>query len=220
MQQPPYQPPQSPKRSRRHLWLIVSIAAGVIILSCVTCGIIGSMASPPKTAAGTTPTIQPTQPLSQVATEATALAPSPTPTINSLTPTPTPTSTPTANMTPTSTPIKAVQPTPTPTQAIIQPTPTPTHPAPTPTPKPQPTPTQCVGVNGNPWCYDFSPGNLIYYPPNGFCNYFNCITTFYSSDDPGDGYIIECQDGTYSQSGGESGACSYHGGELRPLYSH
>jgi len=25
---------------------------------------------------------------------------------------------------------------------------------------------------------------------------------------------------TYSQSGGESGACSSHGGVMRPLYSH
>jgi hypothetical protein len=31
--------------------------------------------------------------------------------------------------------------------------------------------------------------------------------------------VDECHDGTYSHSGGRSGACSYHGGELRPLYS-
>jgi hypothetical protein len=93
-------------------------------------------------------------------------------------------------------------------------------PAPKPTPKPKPTPTHCIGVNNNPWCYDFNSGGLIYTPPNGFCGYFNCIATFYAPDDPGDGYIIECQDSTFSQSGGESGACSHHGGEMRPLYSH
>jgi hypothetical protein len=31
---------------------------------------------------------------------------------------------------------------------------------------------------------------------------------------------VECSDGMYSQSGGESGSCSHHGGNLRPLYSH
>lgn len=119
----------------------------------------------------------------------------------------TPTPTPTQKPAPTATPTQKPTPRPTPTQIVIHPTPTPTQ-------------AHCVAINNNPWCYNFSPGNLINYPPSGFCNYFNCIPTFYGSDDPGDGYIIECQDGTYSQSGGESGACSYHGGEMRPLYSH
>lgn len=89
-----------------------------------------------------------------------------------------------------------------------------------PPPKPTPTKSTCQAINNNPWCYNFSPGTLIYYPPNGFCTYFNCITSFYGSDDPGDGYIVECTDTTYSQSGGERGACSGHGGVLRPLYHH
>jgi len=127
--------------------------------------------------------------------------------------------------TPTATPatISKVIPTVAPT---VKPTPIPTQ---KPTPKPQPTqpplhptPTKpaCQAVNNNPWCYNFSPGKLIYIPPNGFCGYFNCIPTFYAADDPGDGYIVQCNDGTYSQSGGESGACSHHGGVSRPLYSH
>jgi hypothetical protein len=29
--------------------------------------------------------------------------------------------------------------------------------------------------------------------------------------------VMECQDGMYSKSGGRSGSCSYHGGNLRPL---
>ncbi len=111
---------------------------------------------------------------------------------------------------PTTVPIKT--PTPKPTSRPT-PKPQPTHVVPTPTPA-------HTGVNGNPWGYNFSPGKLIYYPPNGFCNYFKCISSFKGSDDPGDGYIIECRDQTYSQSGGERGACSYHGGEMRPLYSH
>lgn len=123
---------------------------------------------------------------------------------------------------PTDIPTQKPTPTPTAKPSVAplhpsQPTPAPTH-APQPTHPPQPTPTHpsC----SNPWCYDFNPGALIYYPPNGFCNYFNCIASFYGSDDPGDGYVVQCTDGTFSQSGGERGACSYHGGVSRPLYSH
>lgn len=107
-------------------------------------------------------------------------------------------------------------PTPLPTQP---PTPTPkptaTHP-PTPTPKPTQPPAH-TGVNGNPWGYDFTPGNLIYNPPETFCDYFDCIPSFWTSTN---GYVDECNDDMYSHSGGRSGACSHHGGEMRPLYSH
>jgi len=101
---------------------------------------------------------------------------------------------------------------------VIVPTDTPT-PAPTATPQPKPTPKpkpHCVAVNNNPWCYNFQPGNLIYTPPAAFCAYFPCISNFWN----GSGYVIECQDGMYSKSGGRSGSCSHHGGNLRPLYSH
>ncbi len=129
----------------------------------------------------------------------------------------TPTSTP-VPLKPTAAPTTAPTAAPVPTQV---PTTAPTKPPPPPPTQPPPAPTQPPsGVNGNPWGYDFNPGNLISIPPDGFCNYFACIATFYAADDPGDGYIIECVDGTYSQSGGESGACSHHGGEMRTLYSH
>ena len=95
------------------------------------------------------------------------------------------------------------------------PTPPPT-PTPTPTPRPSPTPAP-TGVYGNPWGYNFTPGNLIYNPPSTFCSYFNCIPSFWNSTN---GYVVECADATFSHSGGRSGACSYHGGEWRPLYSH
>ncbi len=112
---------------------------------------------------------------------------------------------------------KAPDPTPRPT---MQPTPIAPKPTPTPIP-PKPTPTPCPGINCNPWGYNFSsPGKLIYYPPAGFCTYFACIPTFIEPDDPGDGYVVQCSDGLFSQSGGERGACSYHGGVSRPLYSH
>jgi hypothetical protein len=31
--------------------------------------------------------------------------------------------------------------------------------------------------------------------------------------------VAECNDQMYSHSGGRQGACSYHGGEMRPLYA-
>ncbi len=94
-------------------------------------------------------------------------------------------------------------------------------PTPTPSPTPRPTPTatpvqQPTGVNGNPWGYDFTSGNLIYNPPADFCSYFACISNFWN----GHGYVNECQDSNYSLSGGIRGDCSHHGGELQPLYSH
>jgi len=123
----------------------------------------------------------------------------------------------------TDTPTSFVLPTDTPTpEPTIAPAPTPTPapvvvvPTPTPRPAPPPTPTPCPGVNCNPWGYNFSLGNLITSPPDAFCQYFNCIDNF----DNGNGYVVECNDGMYSLSGGISGACSYHSGVWRPLYSH
>lgn len=111
-------------------------------------------------------------------------------------------------------------------QSVVtsEPTPTPTpKPTPSPTPKPTPTPTpkptQAIaqtGVGGNPWGYNFNSGNLIYNPPSAFCSYFDCINSFWS----GSGFVNECNDDTYSKSGGIRGDCSHHGGELQPLYSH
>lgn len=117
---------------------------------------------------------------------------------------PTATATPTATAVPTAT-ATTVPPTPTPKP---RPTATPRPPAPTATPKP-------TGVNGNPWGYNFSCCNYIYSPPSDFCGqYFTCIPSFWTSTN---GYVEECQDGTYSHSGGRSGSCSYHGGNLRAL---
>ena len=135
--------------------------------------------------------------------------------------TPTPTDTVAFVSQVTSTPTLAltVKPTPAPThKAIAQVQPTQPHLQPTQPPS-RPTPARpiCQAVNGNPWCYNFSPGNLIYNPPSNFCDYFNCITSFWQSTN---GYVDECNDGMYSHSGGVQGACSRHGGEMRPLYSH
>ena len=84
-----------------------------------------------------------------------------------------------------------------------------------PTPRPTPPPSTC-GAPPNPWGYNFCGGNVINSPQSNFCGYFNCIPSFWTSTN---GYVDECTDGTYSHSGGVSGACSHHGGERRPLYS-
>ena len=71
------------------------------------------------------------------------------------------------------------------------------------------------GVFHNPWGFEFTGSRLVYRPPGDFCSYFACITSFWS----GRGYVVQCVDGWFSRSGGISGACSYHGGESRPLYA-
>ncbi len=108
--------------------------------------------------------------------------------------------------------------------ATTEPTKVPTtipvkHTAPTPRPAPtQPVPAQApTGVNGNPWGYNFTPGNLIYSPNAAFCSYFTCVSTFWTKTN---GYVAECGNGEYTHSGGVSGACSRDGGVLRALYSH
>jgi hypothetical protein len=42
-----------------------------------------------------------------------------------------------------------------------------------------------------------------------FCSTHTCIADF----EDGTGYTVQCADGTWSQSGGKPGACSWHGGE-------
>ncbi|MDP9301978.1 MAG: PASTA domain-containing protein [Actinomycetota bacterium] len=79
----------------------------------------------------------------------------------------------------------------------------------------KPEPPEPCGVFGNPWCYTFESGSYISHPPADFCSYFDCISSFWS----GSGYVIECQDGWFSKSGGISGSCSSHGGNWRYLYA-
>lgn len=137
---------------------------------------------------------------------------------------PSPTATATAAATATSAPLATNTDAPTLTPSPTS-TPDPTatsRPAPTATPRPQPTATpkpKCStdGAPPNPWCYTFqNTGKYIYSPPGTFCNYFRCIPSFWKSTN---GYVEECQDGEYSHSGGRSGSCSYHGGNLRPLFA-
>jgi hypothetical protein len=72
------------------------------------------------------------------------------------------------------------------------------------------------GAPSNPFGYNFcGRGGYINSPAGTVCSYFDCIANFYN----GRGYMVECNDGTYSMSGGIRGACSYHGGVRRPVYS-
>jgi hypothetical protein len=108
-----------------------------------------------------------------------------------------------------------VAPTPPPTAL---PTAAPTAPpatAPPATAAPTAAPANTCGAPTNPWGYNFCGGNLIQSPPSNFCDYFNCIPSFWKSTK---GYVDQCSDGMFSHSGGRSGACSSHGGESRPLY--
>jgi hypothetical protein len=101
-----------------------------------------------------------------------------------------------------------------------------TVPSPKPSPKPSPPTTappavafNYCGAPVNPWHYNFCAGNAgryIYAPNAAICSYFPCIVSFWRSTN---GYVVECVDGMYSHSGGVRGSCSYHGGELRPLWA-
>jgi hypothetical protein len=72
------------------------------------------------------------------------------------------------------------------------------------------------GAPANPYGYNFcGRGGLIYNPASDVCVYFDCIPNF----DNGTGYMVECHDAMYSMSGGRQGACSYHDGVWRPVYS-
>jgi hypothetical protein len=99
--------------------------------------------------------------------------------------------------------------------------PTPKH-APKPKPKatPKSTPRAAKtqpGIFGNPWGYDFQPGKKIANPPARFCDYFDCVSSFW---DDTKGVVVQCRDGAFSQSGGRQDGCSDHGGYRRTLHRH
>ena len=72
------------------------------------------------------------------------------------------------------------------------------------------------GAPKNPYGYNFcGTGGQISNPASDVCDYFNCIASFWN----GSGYMVECNDGDYSMSGGIRGACSDHQGVERTVYS-
>ncbi|ADD40099.1 hypothetical protein [Stackebrandtia nassauensis] len=81
-------------------------------------------------------------------------------------------------------------------------------------PSPPPKPDLC-GAPQNPYGYNYcGTGGVVHDPPGDICFYFECIDYF----DEGKGYMVACDDGMVSMSGGRSGACSYHGGVGRTVY--
>jgi hypothetical protein len=75
---------------------------------------------------------------------------------------------------------------------------------------PRAIPESLCGAPPNPYHLNLcGRGSLVYTPPSDVCNYFSCIANFPN----GTGYMVECNDGMYSMSGGHQGACSYHQGE-------
>jgi hypothetical protein len=104
--------------------------------------------------------------------------------------------------------------------ATPRPKPTATHVPATATPRPRPptaTPApRYPAIGGNPWDYTLTDtGNILWNPNPAICNYLNCIPSFW---DHTNGYVDECSDSTFSHSGGVRGDCSYHGGEVQPVY--
>ena len=90
------------------------------------------------------------------------------------------------------------------------------------TPKPKPKATPKVdkthpGIFGNPWGYDFRPGKTISNPPAKFCDYFDCVLGFWDSTT---GSVVQCRDGTFTQSGGRQEGCADHRGYRRTLQRH
>jgi hypothetical protein len=82
----------------------------------------------------------------------------------------------------------------------------------------QPPAPSCSGtvVDGICYSFDANGGSYVYNPAADFCAYFSCIPNFPN----GTGYVMECNDGMFSKSGGRSGSCSYHDGNFRPIYQH
>jgi hypothetical protein len=81
--------------------------------------------------------------------------------------------------------------------------------------KPRPLVAPTCGAPANPWGYNFcGRGSVISRPPTAFCDYFDCIDSFWEHTN---GYVMRCDDGTYSHSGGVRGSCSSHDGNDRPL---
>lgn len=71
------------------------------------------------------------------------------------------------------------------------------------------------GAPANPYGYNLcGVGSKVTAPQSDICDYFQCIDNFGN----GNGYMVECNDGKYSMSGGIDGVCSDHDGEGPAVY--
>ncbi|WP_211244014.1 hypothetical protein [Actinospica robiniae] len=72
------------------------------------------------------------------------------------------------------------------------------------------------GAPKNPYGYSFcGTGGHLTSPASDVCSYFQCIASFWN----GKGYMVECNDGDFSMSGGIRGACSDHQGVEQAVFS-
>lgn len=69
------------------------------------------------------------------------------------------------------------------------------------------------GAPANPFGYTFCAGKLVTRPARDVCRYFSCTESFWR----GHGFLVQCQDGQVSLSGGRRGGCSSHRGVRRPV---
>jgi hypothetical protein len=203
-QQPPTPPqwgaPPPPRPRSDRPWYrreqIITPLAAVALLSLL--GLVGLVAKPPTPPASTAAL--------PVASTTTAPATTAAPTTAALTTTTPPTTIPPTTARPTTTH-------PPTTARVVAPTHRPTTSARP--PRTTAAPSLC-GAPANPYGYNFcGRGSLITNPAPDVCVYFDCIPNF----DNGTGYMVECHDAMYSMSGGRQGACSYHDGVWRPVYS-
>jgi len=180
-----------------------SIVAGVLFLgSCGTGLALGAATSPSPSSNAVAVSVTRPSPSPRVVD-----TPPPSPNTRSIA---SPSASPKAS--PSQSPTSAPTRTPTPPPTAL-PTPPPTA-AP---PPPPPPPADTCGAPSNPWGYNFcGRGSLIYSPPSSFCTYFSpCVSTFWTATS---GYVVQCASGSWSHSGGVSGACSRNGGVARVLY--
>lgn len=77
-----------------------------------------------------------------------------------------------------------------------------------------PRPSELCGAPYNPWAYNFCSGDVIWTPPDTFCEFFECIERFWK----GRGYVVQCRDGSFSKTGGRLITCNRNGGEYRTLF--
>jgi hypothetical protein len=204
-----------PKRPRPAWVLPVSLIAGLIFVVCALVGLAAFVApstpSAGNVAAASTPTGSPGPNGAAAAVAAVGGltdAPAPTPGL-------TPALAPTPTVAPATTQPATVIPAPATTKPKANP-PTSHKPSPKP-PTTKPKPSTC-GAPANPWGLNLcGHGHTMTASqlPSGVCGYFDCIGNF----PKGRGYMVECNDHTYSMSGGISGACSSHSGEAGPVYN-
>ena len=198
-QMPPVKPP---KASKKKIFAVGCGSLIAILFLCSLCSVAFRSGNKSQTASVQT---QSTHAALDADHTPTIVAPTAT-----STPSSTPTPTPTATLAPTPTPVQQNQPTPPPVQ----------QPAPTqPPPSTQPPAPTCNGATINGACYNTDPngGTLVYSPPSTFCNYFTCVSSFWTATS---GYVAECANAKYTHSGGVSGACSKDGGVIAAVYQH